>query len=459
MTSYRLFPAANGPPLAAASGGWLLGTLFSVTGGMRWFEGYWQWVPTGGDLTPREFALWNRWGTGATDQTVVPGSTVTSGPLSATPTGESGGHWNFVPVAAPVQIAPGALYVAASGYTATNGIPVGSAQWGSGDPLAAGVVNGPLTAWSATSGTNPFPAATVNYGLGQNVFSNVLGADPAAAMPDNGSGDDFLGMDVQVGDTAPAGFSGSFRMYPSMADLGNFSLDTANGFTLGKEFTLSAPCTAGNGWFYSPPGVSVLPTKVGFYRTSDQSLVLVNTSPSWSGAAGSGWVSAPVPGTLPADTYKYVVFQGSNVIWNAAVANYYTTGFGGGGLVAGPISVPDNAGSLSPGQESYHQGASIAYPDTNAGPFAYGLDFELTEISGTPHTAAMQTGSWWGLDAVLKQSKQEFEAFVSRPPMACPNDGEPLRNPPNTAAGAGVGLYCKFCGFQYPRDWVAPVRL
>ncbi|MGH6654067.1 MAG: hypothetical protein ACRDVE_02545, partial [Actinocrinis sp.] len=60
---------------------------------------------------------------------------------------------------------------------------------------------------------------------------------------------------------------------------------------------------------------------------------------------------------------------------------------------------------------------------------------------------------------VFEESRQEFEAFVSRPPVACPNDGEPLVNGPSTESGTGIELYCKFDGWQYPRDWHPPVRL
>jgi hypothetical protein len=70
-----------------------------------------------------------------------------------------------------------------------------------------------------------------------------------------------------------------------------------------------------------------------------------------------------------------------------------------------------------------------------------------------------QTGSWWGLINVLKQQEEEFDAEVSRPPLACPRDGEPLKPPPDTAAWTGVELLCKFCGWQYPRDYDRPVRL
>lgn len=75
---------------------------------------------------------------------------------------------------------------------------------------------------------------------------------------------------------------------------------------------------------------------------------------------------------------------------------------------------------------------------------------------------AEETGGWWGLHSVFEESRQEFEAFVSRPPLACPFCGEPLVNAPSTKSGSGVELYCKFAGdhqYRYPRDFEPPVRL
>lgn len=69
-----------------------------------------------------------------------------------------------------------------------------------------------------------------------------------------------------------------------------------------------------------------------------------------------------------------------------------------------------------------------------------------------------ETGSWWGLSTVLKQSAEEFREYVSRPPQACPRDGEPLTPGPSTPAGASVELFCRYCFWQYPRDYVAPER-
>jgi hypothetical protein len=397
VTVYRLMDGASGRPgvgssgtqppssVTSTSGGWLLGTIFSVTGQMGWLNGYWHWVPGNGDTTARKFALWNRYSTSA--QNLVTDSTVTSGTMTL-------GAFNYVPLATPIQLAPGALYVAACGWTVTTGIPVSSGQFGSGDPYAAGITNGPLSGWSAISGSNTFPAATVNYNIGQGLFSNALGADPSAAMPNNGSGDDNLWVDVQVSSTAPSGYAGSYRLYPNMADLGNYSLDTANNFTLGMEFSLSQACTVNNVWFYSPATVTQLPTAVGVYQVSGASLVTSNNSPSWSGAAASGWISTPLTGTLAAGpSYKVVVLNGagSPAIWNAAVANYWSTGFGSAGLTAGPVTAPDNAAADAPGQESYNLGAALTYPGTNAGPYTYGLDIEVTPQAAGPVTGPAYT--------------------------------------------------------------------
>ena len=74
-------------------------------------------------------------------------------------------------------------------------------------------------------------------------------------------------------------------------------------------------------------------------------------------------------------------------------------------------------------------------------------------------TTQAVTGSWWGLVSVFRQSKSEFEAYVSNPLTACPHDGEPLTNGPTTASGTGIERFCRFSGFAYPRVWTPPMRL
>lgn len=72
-----------------------------------------------------------------------------------------------------------------------------------------------------------------------------------------------------------------------------------------------------------------------------------------------------------------------------------------------------------------------------------------------------QTGGWWGLDSILKESRQDFETYWSVPPVACPVCGQPLVNAPSSRSGSGVELYCDYAGdheFLYPRDWHPPIR-
>lgn len=73
----------------------------------------------------------------------------------------------------------------------------------------------------------------------------------------------------------------------------------------------------------------------------------------------------------------------------------------------------------------------------------------------------VKKGSWWGLSSVFKESQQEFDAYWSTPPTACPVCGQPLEPGPSTPRGATVQLFCNYAGdhsFVFPRDWHPPTR-
>jgi hypothetical protein len=401
MTTYRLMDGVSGRPgvgssgtqppslVTGTTGGWLLGTIFTLTTGMQWLDGYWFWVPEDGDTAPSggfRFALWDIYASGPA-ASLVSGSEVTASTLTA-------GTFNYVALSTPLQLAPGELYEAVIGWTVSAGIPLSAGQFGSGDPYSGGITNGPLFGWpNLGSAANPYAWATT-YGMGQGLFSSSSGSDPTAAFPENSSGSDLFWVDVQVSSTSPAGYAGSYRLRPNAVALGTTSntvTDTASNFTLGVEFSLSQACAIDNIWFYSAPGLTQLPTGIGVYNVSTQTLTASSASPSWSGSAGSGWVSAALSGTLAASTnYKAVVVNGagSPVQWNQAITDFWdpSAGWGGSGLTAGPLTYPDTSDATSPGQASYNAGAVITYPETNAGPYDYGVDIELTP--GTPHTAA-----------------------------------------------------------------------
>ncbi|MGH7774471.1 MAG: hypothetical protein ACREQA_19785 [Candidatus Binatia bacterium] len=54
--------------------------------------------------------------------------------------------------------------------------------------------------------------------------------------------------------------------------------------------------------------------------------------------------------------------------------------------------------------------------------------------------------------SILGEAARNRRDALSKPPVACPNDGEPLRK------GPGGVLYCSFDGWQYPRDGITAIR-
>ena len=368
--TYRLFATTNGPSSPVSySGPFLCGVVIGVTSGGCWLDGYWWWVcPGGQSTTAQQFALWCLYGSGS--GSLVANSTVTSGTLTA-------GQWNYVKLPSPVPLAFGATYVAATGFS--GNFPITNNQFGSGDPYAGGIVSGPLTAYSDASGTLPSP-----FNTAQAVFS-VAGTDPSANLPIYGSSSSNFWMDVLVDTNPPAGTS--YRLWPSYPTIpGHIDSDTT-GYTLATEFQLSKPCTLDNIWYYSAAGAVALPTRCAIWNVSSQSEVsgTDNTSPAWSGAAGSGWVACAYSGvTLPPGDYKVAVFNGGGSEWYQATNGYWATGGpGAGGISAGPVSAPGTAAATSPGQSTYNV-ASWGYPQTYASAGDgenYWVDAEVTPTS------------------------------------------------------------------------------
>jgi hypothetical protein len=364
-------------------GPFLAGVQFEVTAGGTWFEGYWWWVcPSGQPTSAQKFALWNV--TWPRPSALVPDSVVTSGALTA-------GQWNWVPLSAPFPLAVGTCYNACTGFTGS--FPNTNDQFGPGDPYAAGLVNGPLTAYSDNNGSLPTPYATQQGAFG------VAGTDPSVNMADSGSNSANFWMDLQVSDTAPTGYSGSYRLWPNKWDAGpGTTADDAFNYVVATEVHLSQSCTLNNIWYYSPQGVDQLATECGVWDMSTQKLVAENTSPSWSDAAASGWISCAFTGvTLPAGKYKVAVYNGAATPdpWSAKQLNYWDTGPGKNGITNGPLYAPQladastaniNQGSgQEPGQCTFAVGPPNQYPDLYVDGLAqnYWVDVEVTPATGS----------------------------------------------------------------------------
>jgi Domain of unknown function (DUF4082) len=368
--TYRLFPTTDGPATPVSySGPFIAGINIGATSGGCWLAGYWWWVcPSGQPSVAQSFALWCLSGVAA--GSLIADGSVTSGTLTP-------GQWNYVPLSAPVPLAIGATYVAATGFTGS--FPATNDQFGSGDPYGSGIVNGPLTAYSDSSGSLPSPFKT-----DQGVFS-VASANPTSAMPSYGSNSANFWMDVQLTTTAPAG--ASYRLWPSYPSIpGNIDSDTT-GYTLATEFELAQSCTLDSIWYYSAPGADVLPSRCGIWDVSSQSEVsgTDNSSPSWSGGPGSGWVSCSYSGVnLPVGDYKVSVFYAGGSQWYLATTGYWGSGgVGADGITSGPVAAPGTAAATSPGQGTYNAG-SWAYPQSFASSGdgeGYWVDVEVTLAS------------------------------------------------------------------------------
>jgi hypothetical protein len=385
MTTYRLMDGVggrpgNGPSAAASySGNFLAGTAFQVAAGNLWFEGFWWWVCASGQQTgAQSFALWQVDDTNA--GLLIQGSAVTSATLTA-------GAWNYTAIGTPIPLSPGIPYVAATGFVSAGGFPNTNNQFGSGDPYSAGITNGPLSAYSDTSGSAPSPSNWANQGLFSTSYS-----DPTAHMPNVSYASGNFWVDLQVSDVVPAGTS--YRLWPSIPNPPGRITDSAANFTLATEFTLSGYCALDRIWFYSPPGTTQLPTGCGIWDVSAQSVVAGTgkSSPSWSGAAGSGWISCDYSSAgvtlVPGLSYKVAVVNGAAdpVSWNSATINYWSTGLGSGGISNGPLFAPNETAASSPGQSTYNQGSAFSYPgtyDTGGAP-NYWVDVEVTPSSASP---------------------------------------------------------------------------
>jgi hypothetical protein len=182
------------PPssVASYSGPFQAGLIFSVDE-TTWFEGYYWYCPPGGDTSAQTFCLYPVTITPSLGS-IITDATVTSGTLTEN-------AWNYIPLATAVEIDDSTSYVATTAWEAQNGFPDTNDQFGTGDPLASGLTNGPLST---------FGQSNAPEGLNAGSTFGVSTDDPTTGAPlfSDSSFDNFW-LDVQVSDTAPGGDNAS----------------------------------------------------------------------------------------------------------------------------------------------------------------------------------------------------------------------------------------------------------
>jgi hypothetical protein len=188
---------------------------------------------------------------------------------------------------------------------------------------------------------------------------------------------------------------------------------------------LAASCALNKIWYFSPAGTVQLATRCDVWNEDTQSIVASNTSPIWSGAAGSGWVSCSFSSvTLPAGRYRVSVYNGaaSPDAWSAKMLYYWNIGRGGqygisGMECSGPtfdgirnsvMHIPGlyeasstsqyigsgananfDQGSTTQGQSVFAVGPPNAYPNTYVKGLGqtYWVDMEVTPSGGSAVTS------------------------------------------------------------------------
>jgi hypothetical protein len=163
-------------------------------------------------------------------------------------------------------------------------------------------------------------------------------------------------------------------------------------FTLGVQFSVSQSVELTGIWFYSGTGTTVLPSACALYNanTGAQIAGTLNSSPSWSGAAGSGWVKCTYTGPTLSSGINYIsaAYGSATPTFFFDATGYWTAGGGSGGITSGPLSAPNSAGAVN-GQAVFNSGTGITFPATAVSGFDFGMDVEVTTSSNITGTLSL----------------------------------------------------------------------
>ena len=359
-----------------------------------WLQGYRIWRADSAQSASVAFAMWQavsgEAGVYIGSQTAVSGSAPVTG------------AWNEVDLATPINLSSGIVYVPQ--YGLAGNFPNTNNYFGSGDPASGGVTSAPIFAYSSASGSAPDPFTDTQMGV------SIASDDPTSVYAVTASNDFNGWIDMVLTNVAPAG--ATFRGFPNMPRVVNGS-NQAGSYTLGLQFSVSEACTVSKVWHYSPSGASALPSWCGIWAVSGESIYAQQASPSWSGAAGSGWVyctNFPATSLAASTQYKVSTFGDPGATWFTVITGYFTSGgAAASGIVNGPLTIPAT-GSASPSQGSANSGATLAYPGTDL-PSAENdwIDIEVQPQSA----AASSTGLIAGVaDDEMNWSKLRFLGVV-----------------------------------------------
>ena len=179
----------------------------------------------------------------------------------------------------------------------------------------------------------------------------------------------------------------SYQIPPATVTLANGNNASPN-ITHSLLFTVNSACSLGAIGFYSPAGASGLPDQCVLFQVTGQSQVAgtLVTSPSWSGAAASGWVyedyASPVALTVGQSYLSAVHVGPSAPDGYGKTTSFWSSGPGSAGYTIGPATAPNySANNLQGAVQSGN--SSITYPTTNESGNYFGVSVVLITPSGT----------------------------------------------------------------------------
>lgn len=167
-------------------------------------------------------------------------------------------------------------------------------------------------------------------------------------------------------------------------------------YTMGVQFSVSAPAALTGLWFFSPPGAVDLPAACCIYLitgagTGSQVAGTVQLTPSWSGAAGSGWVKVTYDGSVtltPGNQYRACILHNQGGNFYGATATYWAGGGpGAGGITSGVLSAPAAINADLTNQDAFLANtAALTYPTGQFQSSNYWIDVEVTTAAAAAST-------------------------------------------------------------------------
>lgn len=474
--TYRTWPNMPVPigiSVPNTSNDYTLGMEFSVSQACT-LKKIWHYSPTGSAVLPSRCGIWN-----VSTTTEVSG-TDNSSPAWKDPSGSTasaGDGWVYCDYSsAGVTLSSGVNYKVSTFYgasTTNKWLAVTTGYWTSGGPGASGFTAGPLSVPNS-AGASP----------GQDSWNNgSTWTYPAtSSSPEN----DWIDVEVAPSGGTSHTATASLTVTPSLSAPRTRGKNRTGALSVTPVLdALRRRSRFRTGTLPVAPVLAATGQKAGAARTATASLMVI---PSFAAARQRGHrrtATLTVEPSLSAGRARGKFRSALLAVTAAFTAARHRSQFRSASLPVSPVLhataghtsgnahtaaaaltvAPVLAATRSHGHArishltvspAFVTGRTVAH--TRMGALVIHPSLGAVVSGGSAPAATFQTGSWWGLDTVLKQSRQEFDAYRSAPPLACPDDGEPLMNAPATNAGSGKELYCRYCGWSYPRDFVMPSR-